>query len=426
MPSPYINAYFLMPYPLPIFSIMARTKTTPQVKSRSTHALHAIREAQKSTSLCIPKRAFARVVREVCETEKPGLRWTLEAIMALHEASEAYSITLFDLGNLAAIHGKRVTILPKDIQLVQRCRGEEHLQAAYATKSFRKEDSATRAVGSGKGHGPIPTATNTSGRKKDKATSSTSSTRQAPQGKGKGKGKGKSGRIPSTDVSEEQNSAPVTEDGESQDRIQTMEKVRHLQDKQREKDRIAEEERKRIEQEEKMAKKAKKKAKKAKKKAKKEAKRKREKEREALQVEYDANTSAEIHTFELGNEENDKRSDNMDDNGYENDLQDDTQKDSESSETDKEQERRRKDGNDKEEVSENRNTVRSGHYADYERSSEDGHIGGNTDTEKTETDKQKKARKDDDGTENESTKGDVTSESDERVAVLDNNDETEL
>ena len=46
------------------------------------------------------------------------------AIMALQEASEAYLVRLFDDTNLCAIHARRVTIYPKDMQLARRLRGE--------------------------------------------------------------------------------------------------------------------------------------------------------------------------------------------------------------------------------------------------------------------------------------------------------------
>nr|XP_045726935.1 histone H4-like [Mirounga angustirostris] len=44
--------------------------------------------------------------------------------MALQEACEAYLVGLFEDTNLCAIHAKRVTIMPKDIQLARRIRGE--------------------------------------------------------------------------------------------------------------------------------------------------------------------------------------------------------------------------------------------------------------------------------------------------------------
>ena len=40
------------------------------------------------------------------------------------QAAEAYLVGLFEDTNLCAIHAKRVTIMPKDIQLARRIRGE--------------------------------------------------------------------------------------------------------------------------------------------------------------------------------------------------------------------------------------------------------------------------------------------------------------
>jgi len=46
------------------------------------------------------------------------------AVLALQEASEAYLVGLFQDAQLCAIHGKRVTVMTKDIQLARRIRGE--------------------------------------------------------------------------------------------------------------------------------------------------------------------------------------------------------------------------------------------------------------------------------------------------------------
>jgi histone H3 len=40
------------------------------------------------------------------------------------QASEAYLVGLFEDTNLCAIHAKRVTIMPKDMQLARRIRSE--------------------------------------------------------------------------------------------------------------------------------------------------------------------------------------------------------------------------------------------------------------------------------------------------------------
>ena len=50
-------------------------------------------------------------------------RFQSAAIAALQEASEAFLVRLMEDSNLAAIHARRVTIMPKDIQLVRRLRG---------------------------------------------------------------------------------------------------------------------------------------------------------------------------------------------------------------------------------------------------------------------------------------------------------------
>ena len=51
------------------------------------------------------------------------LRWSAGALLAMHEAAEAYIVTLIEEGQLAAIHAKRITLLPKDLQLAKRLRG---------------------------------------------------------------------------------------------------------------------------------------------------------------------------------------------------------------------------------------------------------------------------------------------------------------
>ena len=96
-----------------------------------TVALKQIRQYQKSTELLIRKLPFQRLVREIAsdsEVIKSPLcgkvRFQSAAIMALQEAAEAYLVGLFEDTNLCAIHAKRVTIMPKDIQLARRIRGE--------------------------------------------------------------------------------------------------------------------------------------------------------------------------------------------------------------------------------------------------------------------------------------------------------------
>ena len=90
-----------------------------------TVALREIRRYQKSTELLLRKLPFMRLIREVAQDFHKDLRFQSQAILALQEACEAYLVDLFEDTNLCAIHAKRVTIFPKDIQLARRIRGEK-------------------------------------------------------------------------------------------------------------------------------------------------------------------------------------------------------------------------------------------------------------------------------------------------------------
>ena len=56
-----------------------------------------------------------------------NIRMQILAVEALQEAAEAYIFRLFEDTKLCAIHAKRVTIMPRDMKLVSRLRGEKWL-----------------------------------------------------------------------------------------------------------------------------------------------------------------------------------------------------------------------------------------------------------------------------------------------------------
>jgi histone H3/H4 len=89
-----------------------------------TVALREIRRYQKSTDLLLRKAPFQRLVREIAQGLNSNLRFQSTAVLALQEAAEAYLVGLFEDSNLCAIHAKRVTIMPKDMLLARRIRGE--------------------------------------------------------------------------------------------------------------------------------------------------------------------------------------------------------------------------------------------------------------------------------------------------------------
>jgi len=89
-----------------------------------TVALKEIRKYQKTTELLIRHAPFQRLVKEISQRFKADFRYQSGALSALQEATEAYIIGLFEDTNLCAIHAKRVTIMPRDIQLAMRIRGD--------------------------------------------------------------------------------------------------------------------------------------------------------------------------------------------------------------------------------------------------------------------------------------------------------------
>ena len=64
---------------------------------------------------------------------KCPMRWTKGALEALHEAAENYMVGLMEDANLLAIHARRVTLQPRDIQLARRIWGEPNwMDVGYA------------------------------------------------------------------------------------------------------------------------------------------------------------------------------------------------------------------------------------------------------------------------------------------------------
>eukprot|EP00804_Cyclotella_cryptica_P022278 CCRYP_018110-RB/>CCRYP_018110-RB protein AED:0.02 eAED:0.02 QI:0/-1/0/1/-1/0/1/0/148 len=100
-----------------------------------TVALCEIRRYQKSTDLLIRKVPFQRLAREVLQDlNRPGSypHFTVEhfqatSLLAIQESVEAFSVGLFEDANFYAIHARRVTIMPKDMQLALQIRGDSEL-----------------------------------------------------------------------------------------------------------------------------------------------------------------------------------------------------------------------------------------------------------------------------------------------------------
>ena len=104
-----------------------RTDGKPRGYRPGPVALREIRRYQKSTELLVRRAPFEHLEWEIMQDMEHGgivLRVSPAAVMALQEAVEAYLVLLFEDTNLCVIHAKRVTIMPKDMQLARRIHGE--------------------------------------------------------------------------------------------------------------------------------------------------------------------------------------------------------------------------------------------------------------------------------------------------------------
>ena len=92
-----------------------------------TCSLREIWYYQKRVGLLCSKLAFSHLIHEIChhDLDKPDIRFQASAIGTVQEGTEAYLIGLLEDTQLEAIHGRRVTIMPKDIHIAHRIQGEK-------------------------------------------------------------------------------------------------------------------------------------------------------------------------------------------------------------------------------------------------------------------------------------------------------------
>ena len=79
-----------------------------------------VKKYQSMYNLLIKKLPFQCLVREIAQTINIDLRFQGNSIMALQEAAESFLVKHFKNANYAAIHAKRCTVMPKDLQLILR------------------------------------------------------------------------------------------------------------------------------------------------------------------------------------------------------------------------------------------------------------------------------------------------------------------
>ena len=100
--------------------------TDKQEINRRLHSqsLALVRKMQRSAERVIPFKPLARLCMEIGQDFKADLYFSPVAINLLGELLETYLVGLLEDSNLNAIHGERIDVEPKDIQLARRIRGE--------------------------------------------------------------------------------------------------------------------------------------------------------------------------------------------------------------------------------------------------------------------------------------------------------------
>lgn len=91
-----------------------------------TVALREIRKLQSTVNLVLRRAPFYRLVKEIATSLAffGNVRFTHSAIDAVQESTESFLTSLLADSNLCALHARRVTVMPRDLHLARRLRGE--------------------------------------------------------------------------------------------------------------------------------------------------------------------------------------------------------------------------------------------------------------------------------------------------------------
>ena len=103
------------------------TKTIAKPRRKlGTVVPREIKKFQRSSELFIAKGPFLRLVKEIARTTNYDIRFSSQGVLALQESAEMYMTSLFEDANLLIQHANRMTLMPKDMQLARRIRGDRN------------------------------------------------------------------------------------------------------------------------------------------------------------------------------------------------------------------------------------------------------------------------------------------------------------
>ena len=107
----------------------------------------------------IQRTPFNKLIKEISQEYRicldgPGtpsvqVRFQSTSLAALQEAAENFLVGLFEDVNLLAVHAKRVTVMPRDIRLALRIRGDQARWRITPTDVARSERHLKRTGGGG-------------------------------------------------------------------------------------------------------------------------------------------------------------------------------------------------------------------------------------------------------------------------------------
>ncbi|XP_044764558.1 histone H3.3-like [Coccinella septempunctata] len=100
-------------------------KSKKLYRKRGNFVLDEIRHYQLVTENLILKKPFQRLVKEIlinvqAENARPLYRMSCAAVCILQDMAESYLTDLMNDGVICALHANRITIFPKDFDLVLR------------------------------------------------------------------------------------------------------------------------------------------------------------------------------------------------------------------------------------------------------------------------------------------------------------------
>ena len=91
---------------------------------RGLKALKEIKKYQSNTEMLIRRLPYQEGCKRNCSKVREDLTLQSTAILALQEAGDTFLVGLLEQSNLCTLHAKRVTTMPKDVQLARRIRGD--------------------------------------------------------------------------------------------------------------------------------------------------------------------------------------------------------------------------------------------------------------------------------------------------------------